>query len=113
MIERRKYLRIREEDLITCEVLPSHKIGKGLTENLSIGGIRFFIEEFIPIASILRVELKLKHADREINAIVKVKWVRQVFSDEQYDVGAEFIDISSEDIKFLNNYLYKRAKGTD
>jgi c-di-GMP-binding flagellar brake protein YcgR len=110
MIERRRYLRITEDDIITYEVLPVHRTGRGITENLSIGGIRFFADEFIPISSILKVEVRLKHADKEINAIVKVRWIKEYFDDERYNLGTEFIEISSEDIKFLNDYLYKRPR---
>lgn len=112
MLERRKYLRITEEDIISYEILPVHKTGGGITENLSIGGVRFFANEFIPVLSILKVEIKLKHTDREINAIVKTRWIKQYFDDERYELGAEFIEISSENVKFLNDYLYNRTKHT-
>lgn len=108
MRERRRFLRISEEDAVTYEVIPFHKTARSVTRDLSIGGIRFFADEFIPMSSVLKVELQLKGANRVIRAIVKTKWIKQYYDDERYDLGAEFVDISREDLKFLDKYLYKQ-----
>lgn len=106
MHERRRFIRIKEEDIINSKILPDYKTTKNISTNLSIGGIRFLCNKFIPLSSVLRVEIKLQYAHRILTAIVKVKWIRAKFDDEIYDVGAEFMDISGEDLKFLNGYLY-------
>ncbi|MFH1129016.1 MAG: PilZ domain-containing protein [Candidatus Omnitrophota bacterium] len=106
MRERRRFIRIKEKDIINYKILPNYKTEKNITEDLSIGGIKFFSNKFIPFSSVLLVEIKLEHAHKILTIIVKVKWIRQKFDDELYELGAEFIDVSSEDLKFLNGYLY-------
>ena len=42
-----------------------------------------------------------------INAVARVAWIREIFDDENFEVGVEFMDISKEDSRFLNEHLSK------
>lgn len=78
-----------------------------MTRDLSLGGVRFISDNFIPAHSVLRLEIKLEygHFEKTIYAIARLIWIREIFDDERYEVGAEFIDISGEDLKFLSDYF--------
>lgn len=106
--ERRKFSRITEDDSIGYVLVPNFKSARSLTQDLSIGGIRFFSKSFIPARSVLKVEIKLKYIPRVINALARIMWIREVFENERYEVGVEFIDINKEDSNFLNYYLSRR-----
>ncbi len=103
--ERRKFSRVSEAAEISYSIMPRYKTERRLTRDLSLGGIRFISDSFIPLSSVLKVEIKLKHTQRIISAIVKVVWVRSVFGDESYEIGAKFLQIKNKDLEFLDYYL--------
>ncbi len=110
MKERRRFLRIREEDAVTYCAISDYKDAHESARDLSLGGIRFLSHKFIPLHSILKVGIKLQHAPKIINAVVRLVWIKTIFSDECYEAGAEFIEISSEDLKFLERYIAETVR---
>lgn len=106
--ERRRFIRIKEDDAISFTILPTYKSTTSLSRDLSIGGIRFLSGRFIPPHSILKLEIKLNLLPRIIYAIAKIAWIKEIFDDERYDIGAEFIEINKHDLRFLDYYLNKR-----
>jgi len=106
--ERRRFIRIKEDDAINFTTIPTYKSTSSLTKDLSIGGIRFFSGHFIPLHSILKLEIKLKFLPRIIYAIARIVWIKEIFDDERYDIGVEFIEINKQDLRLLDHYLSKR-----
>ena len=76
-----------------------------MTQDLSLGGVRFISDNFIPMHAILKLEIKLMDTPKMINAIGRVVWIREIFDDENFEVGVEFMDIDKEYLKFLNGHL--------
>lgn len=107
MKERRKFVRVNEDDEVSYCIIPDYRSERKLTQDLSLGGIRFICDHFIPPNSILKLTLRLKYAHKIINAIARSVWTRVVYDDESYETGAEFINIKNDDSKFLNYYLSK------
>ena len=105
--ERRKFVRIRQQDIVNYTVLSQFKNRRKLTQDLSLGGARFISDNFIPIHAILKLEIKLMDTPKMINAVARVVWIREIFDDENFEVGVEFMDISTEDLAFLNEHLSK------
>lgn len=105
--ERRRFVRIRQQDIVNYTVLSQFKSRRKLTQDLSLGGARFISDNFIPIHAILKLEIKLMDTPRMINAVARVAWIREIFDDENFEVGLEFIDVDKEDLRFLNEHLSK------
>jgi len=105
MKERRKFIRIDEQTAVSYSVMPNYKSERKLTQDLSLGGIKFISDHFMPVGSILKIEIRLKHIPKVINAVVKLIWIKAIFNDEQYDVGVEFVHIDREDLEFMHDYL--------
>ena len=105
--ERRKFVRIRQRDIVNYAILFQFKSSRKLTQDLSLRGARFISDNFIPIHAILKLEIKLMDMPRMINAVARVAWIREIFDDENFEVGVEFMDISKEDSRFLNEHLSK------
>lgn len=106
--ERRKFIRVPERLQISYEVVSCQKIGEYLTRDVSQGGIRFLVHDFIPQGSCLKVNLALdSHLSCEAHA--KVVWIRENTFSEEYEIGVEFISMPSEDqwhfIEHLKNCL--------
>ena len=105
MIERRKYVRIPEDSPISYQVLPNFRSGDYLTRDISQGGIRFFIHEFVSKDSLLRIRLTLKKISFYFEAVVQVMWIREVAPGEKYEIGVSFTDIPPEASKHLIKYI--------
>lgn len=101
--EKRKFTRFFEYDEISYSVIPHPKSKNKLTLDLSEGGIRFIADEFIPLNSLLRLEIKLLHCSKVINAIAKVVRVKSLFGDERFEIGVEFIDIKKDDLALFKS----------
>jgi c-di-GMP-binding flagellar brake protein YcgR len=98
---RRRFARVAEFEEISYSIIPHSKIRKKLTLDLSVGGSRFISDDFIPVGSLLKIEIKLKSSQRVINAIAKIMWVKSLFGDERYEIGVEFTHIKKEDAQFF------------
>lgn len=105
MRERRKFIRIPEDSPITYEIMDNPKIGDFFTDNISQGGIRFFVHHFIPVKSLLRIKFFLKKITFYFEAVVKVAWVRKVAHSDRYEIGVEFIDIPQKAAEHLIDYI--------
>jgi len=107
MIERRKFLRIKEEGSVSYSVMPRYKSEQTVARDSSLGGIRFISDNFISPGSILKLKIELQYAQKIINALARLVWITAVFDNELYEVGVEFIEINSGDLEFLRDYLSK------
>lgn len=105
MRERRRFVRIPEDAPIAYEVLSSAKTGDFITRDISQGGIRFFVHDFVPKGSLMRIRLTLKKMTFSFEAITKVVWVEEDHHNERYEVGVEFVNISQQATEHLINYI--------
>ena len=102
--DKRRFPRFKEDASFAYTHIPyAHSINS-MTLDVSAGGIRFLAGSFLIPRSLMRVQIKMKFAPRIVEAIVRIVWVREVFGDERYEAGAEFISISPENLNFLKSY---------
>lgn len=105
MQERRRYIRIPEGSQISYEVVPNQKTRSYVTKDISQGGIRFFVHEFISKNSILRIKLTLRDKTVCFEAMVKLVWIREVPLSERYEIGVEFINLPGKAAEYLIGYI--------
>lgn len=105
MIERRRYIRIPEDSQISYKVVTGIKLDNSLTRDLSQGGIKFFIHEFIAKDSILRIRLTLEKTSFSFEALVRVVWITEDIRNDRYEIGVEFVDIPAEATAYLIAYI--------
>ena len=105
MLERRRYVRVPKDSQLSYEAIPERKVAKYLSRDISQGGVRFFVHEFVPKDSLLRVKLTLEQVPFYFEAVVKVRWVREDTRNERYEIGAEFINIPQKVTKYLANHV--------
>ncbi len=105
MQERRRYVRIPESSQISYEVIPSLKSENYITKDISEGGIRFLVHEFIPKDSVLKIRLTLKKITFSFETVAKIKWIRQLPHSDKYEVGVEFMDMPNKAAEYLVNYI--------
>jgi c-di-GMP-binding flagellar brake protein YcgR len=105
MIERRKFVRIPESSSISYRIMPKIKTGDYLTKDIGQGGLRFFIHEFIPKKSFLKIRLTIKNISFSFEALVRIVWIIEETRSERYEIGVEFVNISNEAKKHLVDYI--------
>jgi hypothetical protein len=115
MYEKRNTRRLVEENEITIEVvsmdkLPlNKKITYNISKDISFTGARIQTNAFLPLDTLLKIQLMLTNPPRMVTAIGKVKWVRSLYGDESFEAGLEFVDTSSDAIKMLSDHVTKTA----
>lgn len=76
-----------------------------LSNDLSIGGIRIRVGEFLPLQSVIHLKLHLNNPTRELNVRGKVVWVREVPHSDMFDVGVAFIEEGYHDPS-IGQFIY-------
>ena len=110
-LDRRRDLRIEEENQISFSVSPEEesptkrKITHSLTRNISRNGAMIFTDIFLPVGSLLTLDLTLGKPYEMITMIGEVRWIRSLSGEEEFEVGLEFIDIPPGGAVTLITYL--------
>ena len=109
-MEKRKAKRILEENKVKItqtykdKLPPDEKIIYGLTKDISSGGARIQGNTFLPIDTLLKIELSLKEPFRLISAIGKVRWVKKPYR-ELFQMGIEFMEMSPGSKNVLEEHI--------
>jgi hypothetical protein len=97
MDERRRAQRLEEENEITITIVsggekpPKEKIIYNYSKDISVSGARIQAHIFLPVDSLLRIEMTLKTLRQMIIVLGKVKWIKVIFEDESYEAGVELL----------------------
>jgi hypothetical protein len=121
MDERRRAPRLEDENEITITVLsgcqnpPKEKVFYNRSKDISVSGAKIQAHLFLPVDTLLMIEMSLKTVRQMITVIGKVKWIKIIYEDESYEAGVEFVNTSGEAIKKLEDYIswkikYKKGK---
>lgn len=105
MTERRKFVRIPENSKISYKVLPNMKKEGSITKDISQGGVRFLVHDFVPKGSLLDIEVALGEVYLSFRCIVKFIWIKKEANSEKYEIGVEFIDLPKKSIERLIGYI--------
>ena len=116
MDERRRAQRLEEENEITITIVSGgenplkEKILYNHSKDISVSGAKIQAHIFLPVDTLLRIEMTLKSLRQMITVIGKVKWIKVVFEDESYEAGVEFFNTPSDVIKKLTEYVSWKQK---
>ena len=105
MLERRKFIRIPDSLQIAYKIISEVKTRDYLTRDISQGGIRFFVHEFIPRGNVLKVRLTLDKISFSFEAFVQVVWIKEDIRNERFEIGVEFVNIPKEATERLISYI--------
>ena len=62
-----------------------------LAGDISEGGVRLTVKEFIPLNTIVNLNIRLSDPARVVPAKGRVVWVREDPGGERFDVGIQFV----------------------
>lgn len=105
MEERRRYVRIPESSQISYKCVPQEKIASHLTLDVSQGGLRFMVHEFIPKDTYMKIKLSLSKSLVVIEGMVRLVWSRHLPEKHAYEVGVQFVDIPPHAMDHLIGYI--------
>lgn len=104
-IEKRRFLRIPALARIQFRKIGDTIFHRRLSRDISIAGIRFLSAQFVPNHSNIKINLQLKEEERPIEFVCRVAWIRSLYNDEYFEIGAEIRDISREGHEKLKNFI--------
>lgn len=103
--EKRKFLRLPASARIQFRRIGYVAIRKKLSKDISISGIRFLSDQFIPVASHIKISLHLEEDEMPVQFICRIAWNKSLYNDESYEIGAEILEISKEGQDRLKRYI--------
>jgi c-di-GMP-binding flagellar brake protein YcgR len=106
--EKRRHPRVSVDLPLEYWRIDTVKSQSGRIADISEGGLLFYISEEIEVGQHLRVRLFLDSCLKlkAIEALVEVVWKDFRFEKEgNYRIGVKFVEISSEAMEKLRNYL--------
>ena len=112
MIDKRREKRIKEENKLICEIvscdeiLKQKKIFFTLTKDISLGGVNIRTDTFLPVETVVKMELSLPKMQKIVCIKGKVKWAKSLYGDEVFEIGLEFVDTSPNIIISLIGHLF-------
>ena len=116
MQEKRRATRLQEENEVTITVvsggdnLPKERVIYNHSKNISISGAKIQAHLFLPVETLLMIEMTLSTVRQMITVIGKVKWIKIIYEDEAYEAGVEFVNTSNDAIKKLQDYISWKMK---
>ena len=105
MIDKRRYLRIPLSLPIKFKRIGYIIVEGNLSKDLSVQGIKFLSQKFVPVQSFIKIEIYLKDNHEPVKFIANVAWIKSVFEDELFEIGAKIVEISREDSFILREAL--------
>jgi c-di-GMP-binding flagellar brake protein YcgR len=112
--ERRRESRIKGEDKVLIELLTNGQtpdetsIINALTKDISPGGVRIMTNVNLPVKTLLKMEIVLSQLRRRLHANGVVRWIRNVYGEDLFEMGIEFKYISPEDRMLLLEHTYRK-----
>lgn len=112
MQERRKYVRIPDNSRVSYSMVNAKDKGDCLVKDISVGGIRFLVHQFIPKNSLLKIRVVLCNTSAAFEGVVKVMWTRQLPYSSDHEVGVQFVDIPKKSteqlLEYVKTFLHKK-----
>ena len=116
MHEKRRSERLDEENEITIEIVskgkqpPKKNKIYHISKDISSKCARIQADTFLPVDTLVKIQLTLKHPPRMVTALGKIKWVRSLYADESFEAGLEFIDTASDTINLLAGHVAETTR---
>jgi hypothetical protein len=115
--ERRKHKRIIEENRAVIRfIAKGMDSGKKkeiftLTKDISRGGARLFTDINFSVGTVFKITVVLSKSREIVEFDGKVKWVRNLYDGELFEMGVEFMDELSDSILSLIQHVDRSEMG--
>lgn len=116
MEDRRREPRLKEENEVTITVvsgegdIPSETVIQNRSKDISASGARIQANLYLPVNTLVMMEVKLSTVRQMINVLGKIKWIKIIIEDEAYEAGVEFVSSPNDAIRKLRDYVSWKLK---
>jgi hypothetical protein len=90
-VEKRQYSRYTFREPVRYALTQDLPENGSLGADISDGGVRIRVQQFIPLKTILNLKLHLKDPTRVVPVKGQVVWVREVPHSDVFDIGIRFL----------------------
>ena len=101
--ERRRFPRIDHHAPVRSQIKGGSEYSHGIRDDLSVGGLCYICDNFIPPATQLVLEINI--FCRVLKVLGKVVWANQFPHSDRNRHGIEFMEMDQFDKKFLTDYI--------
>ncbi len=84
--------------------LPDVTVNGSVAGNISLSGISLKVQGFVPMGAVLELQIRLGQSPKVIWAKAQVVRMREVLSEDCYEIGLKFIK-DEECIKAVGEYI--------
>ena len=93
--------------------LPEMTVNGSIAGNISLSGMSLRVQEFVPMGAVLELQIRLGQSPKVVWAKAQVVRVREVLSEDCYEMGLKFIE-DKECLKAVGEYINTyRPKSTN
>ncbi len=101
--EKRVAPRIRVHAPLRYQIRGTSNFSNVLSDNISVTGLGFINDDFIPPSSNLTLELNI--LSRVLTPIGKIAWSYPVPHSNKYRMGVEFLEMNPVERRYLDDYI--------
>jgi c-di-GMP-binding flagellar brake protein YcgR len=118
MKDRRRDVRLIEENKVvvsslTGEVRPgAPAVSYSLTQDISMGGVRLITGARLATGDRVRLDITLSRTRKRIRAVAEVRWVRELYDREVFEVGLQFSGLDPDDEFALMDHIFGGSEGS-
>jgi len=109
--EKRRYPRMYIKTPLRCQVRGKKDYYNTLSSDIGLGGVSFVNDDFIAPGTLVNFELNI--LSRMLAATGKIVATITLPYSDKFKLGLEFLDLASEEKKFLSEYIEARKQQTD
>ncbi len=80
-----------------------------LSKDISTGGLRVQLPDFLPVKTRLKVEITLSNPPRYSWTTGEIRWVRKAATSDLYEAGVEFDTCSPDLQRMLREYVAENS----
>jgi hypothetical protein len=117
MKDRRRDVRIVEENkvavsLMTGDIKPGVPIlYHSLTRDISMSGVRLMTLAPLEAGARVRLDITLGRSRKRIRAMAEVRWVRELYDREVFEVGLQFVGLEPDAEFALMDHIFGGRDG--
>ena len=108
LYERRKFTRWPFSQPVQIRGVNSQNAHGSLARDIGAGGISVVVSRFVPLFTKVRIEGEVLRTRERFTGTAKVTWMQKLpYSEEQYRLGLEFVEMAGNSQKVIDEYIGK------
>jgi len=105
-VNKRLFPRVRIKGPISYQIRGSHDFDHIQTDDISIGGVGFTSDRFIPPSTAMNLEINV--ASRTLRPIGKVTRSMPSSHSDRFKTGISFLEMAPDEKKYLSDFITMR-----